>query len=86
MNEGRGAGRTGASAPNEKRKPCTAAQKKPHQLKKDKPGKEVNAMNYEKPQIVALQSACDAIQKLTKAMSTNDSVHEPSVTAYEADE
>lgn len=43
-------------------------------------------MKYEKPTIVFVQPACDAIQSITKAMSTNDSAHEPSVTAYEADE
>jgi hypothetical protein len=43
-------------------------------------------MRYEKPQVVALEFACAAIQSITKFMSSNDSAHQPSVTAYEADE
>jgi hypothetical protein len=43
-------------------------------------------MKYEKPRVVALTSACVAIQSITKAESTKDSAHQPSVTAYEADE
>lgn len=43
-------------------------------------------MKYEKPEVVVLTSACAAIQSITKATSTPDAVHNPSVTAYEADE
>jgi len=43
-------------------------------------------MNYTKPEVVVLPSACAAIQRITKSESTSDLSHEPSVTAYEADE
>lgn len=72
--------------PGSLREPQTPRESTEQKPNGEKPRKEVNAMNYEKPKIVELPSACAAVQKLTKAMSFNDSAHEPSVTAYEADE
>jgi hypothetical protein len=45
-------------------------------------------MKYEKPELTRLESAAVAIQScsIPKALTPNDSNHEPSVTAYEADE
>lgn len=43
-------------------------------------------MKYEKPQIVVLESACVAVQSITKFSSNADLSNHPSVTAYEADE
>jgi hypothetical protein len=63
--------------------PNFSAEKKPQT-------KEVKTMRYEKPELVAVHSACSAVQghpELGKSHDTADnSQQEPSIPAYEADE
>jgi len=59
------------------------------QLRQKTSGKEVNFM-YEKPKIVAVQKATDAIQGMDKTQGTVDILNHnspfPSVAAYSSDE
>lgn len=44
-------------------------------------------MTYEKPEVVAIGSACEAIQSSAKGAGPNDTAqHKPTAGAYEADE
>jgi hypothetical protein len=44
------------------------------------------AMKYEKPEIVALGTACTAVQGVSKPGIPLDNMHRPTTPAYEADE
>jgi hypothetical protein len=43
-------------------------------------------MKYEKPEIVALGTACTAVQGVSKPGIDLDNMHRPTTPAYEADE
>jgi hypothetical protein len=43
-------------------------------------------MKYEKPEIVALGTACAAVEGVSKPGSPLDNAHRPATPAYEADE